>query len=67
MQAIRENMKKASSNSQRLVQRKEQFKAPKSSALEKLILGNDEKVKIPETEEEAQDFLKELGFEDNKK
>jgi hypothetical protein len=60
-------MKKASSNSQRLVQRKEQFKAPKSSALEKFILGNDEKIKIPETEKEAQEFLKELGITDYEK
>jgi hypothetical protein len=60
-------MKKANSSSQRLIQRKEQFKAPKSSALEKFILGNDEKVKIPETEEEVQDFLKELGITESKK
>jgi hypothetical protein len=30
-------------------------------------LGSDEKAKVPDTEEEAQDFLKEMGISDNKK
>jgi len=60
-------MTKENSKSPRSIQIREQYKAPKSPALEKYILGSDEKAKVPDTEEEAQDFLKEMGISDNKK
>jgi hypothetical protein len=60
-------MTKENSTSPRSIQIRDQYKAPKSAALNKFILGSDETAKVPDTEEEVQDFLKEMGIADNKK